>query len=292
MVAAEALGAEVISCDARQIYRGLEIGSAQPSPAQRARVVHHCVATAEPLTHFTAADYGRQARGVLAELATRGVPPMVVGGSGLYLRALVDGLADVPGRDPELRRVLEARARRDGARVLHTELAGVDPEAAARLHPHDTVRVVRALEVAQLTGRALSEHHRRRPAESLAARTRIVVLDRPREALAARIAERARRMFENGLLDEAQALLEKGLNTSHAVYRTVGYAQAFQVLQGEMTRESAIDATERATRRYAKRQRTWFRGLAGAVWVAASNEQTPVEIAERVMAGWRQPPAP
>jgi tRNA dimethylallyltransferase len=283
--AAGAGGVEIISADARQIFRGMGVGVAQPTAAERARVPHHLVDCIDPLELYTAADFGRDARRLLVELAGRGVLPLVVGGSGLYLQALVEGLFAGPGQDAALRARFEERAEREGDGALHAELAEIDVETAARLHPHDRVRVIRALEVALLTGMPLSEHHRRQSRESsLAARTRYVVLDRDRGDLHRRIAARTAAMYEGGLVEEARALLARGLTREHPAYRTVGYAEAFVLLAGESSVAEAIEATCTATRQYARRQLIWFRSVRGAIWVTAEPGEEPAATARRIMA--------
>jgi len=279
---ARRLGGEIMSCDSRQVYRGMAIGAAQPTAAERALVRHHLVDFADPLTHYTAADFARDARAVLADLDTRGVPPVVVGGSGLYLRAFIGGLFAGPGRDPEVRAALEGRAEREGSRVLHEELGRVDPDTQRRLHPNDQVRIVRALEVHAVSGRALSVWQREHATASLAGRTHVVVLDRAPEDLDARIAARTRSMFEAGLLIEAEALLRRGLTPRHAAYRAIGYDEAFQVLAGAIDLETGIASATRATRQFARRQRTWFRAEKGARWVLIA----PAESAAETLRTW------
>jgi tRNA dimethylallyltransferase len=264
---AERLGGEILSADSRQVYRGMTIGTSKPTPEEQTRVPHHLIDVADPLSHYTAADFARDARAVIAELDRRRVPVIVVGGSGLYLRALIDGLFAGPGRQPELRAELEAWADREGSGALHAELVRVDPESAARLHPNDRVRLVRALEVVRASGTPLSEWQRERADHSLRARTIYVVLDREDPDLDARIATRTRAMFQAGLLEEARALLTQGLSPEHATYRTIGYTEAFAVLRGEMPMATAVIAAIQSTRQFARRQRTWFRSVRDAEWI-------------------------
>ena len=277
-------GGEVLSADSRQVYRGMEIGTAQPSPAERARVPHHLIDFADPLRHYTAADFAREGRRVLAELDRRRVPAIVVGGSGLYLTALVDGLFAGPPRDPSLRAALEARAEREGTPALHAALAAVDAESAERLHPNDRVRLIRALEVHAQTGRPLSALRREAAWPSLRARTRIAVLDRDLADLDRRIAVRTAAMFASGLLAEAAALRARGLGPAQAAARTIGYHEAFAVLAGTMDLDAAVTAATRATRQFARRQRTWFRAEAAARWVFLAPEEPPAATADRLAA--------
>jgi len=277
-------GGEVLSADSRQVYRGMEIGTAQPSPAERARVPHHLIDFADPLRHYTAADFAREGRRVLAELDRRRVPAIVVGGSGLYLKALVDGLFAGPPRDPSLRAALEARAEREGTPALHAALAAVDAESAERLHPNDRVRLIRALEVHAQTGRPLSALRREAAWPSLRARTRVVVLDRDPGDLDRRIAARTATMFAGGLLAEAAALRARGLGPAHATARTIGFREAFAVLEGTMDLDGAVAAAIQATRQFARRQRTWFRAESGARWVHIAPEEPAATTADHVAA--------
>jgi tRNA dimethylallyltransferase len=281
---AERLGGEVISADSRQVYRGMTIGTSKPTPEEQARVPHHLLDVADPRDHYTAADFARDARAVIAELDRRRIPVIVVGGSGLYLRALIDGLFAGPGRQPEIRAELEAWADREGSAALHIELAEVDPESARRLHPNDRVRLVRALEVVRATGTPLSEWQRERAEHSLRARTQYVVIDREDPDLDSRIATRTRAMFQAGLVEEARALLAQGLTPEHATYRTIGYTEAFAVLRGEMPMAAAIIAAIQSTRQFARRQRTWFRAVAGAEWVTLQSGDSADGVAARLAA--------
>jgi tRNA dimethylallyltransferase len=261
----------------------MAIGTSQPTPLERALVPHHLLDFADPLQHYTAADFARDGRRVLAELDRRRVPAIVAGGSGLYLRALVDGLFTGPARDLALRAGLEARADREGTPALHAALAAVDPETAARLHPHDRVRLIRALEVEAVTGRPLSALRRENAWPSLRARVHYLVLDRDPEDLDRRIDERTAAMFAGGILEEARALLARGIGPTHATARTIGYREAFAVLAGELTSEAAVAAAARSTRQFARRQRTWFRREPGACWVRLAPEEAAEATAERLL---------
>jgi tRNA dimethylallyltransferase len=278
------LEGEILSADSRQVFREMSVGASKPTAAEQARVRHHLLDIAGALEHHTAADFARLGRAVLADLARRHVPPVVVGGSGLYLQALIDGLFTGPGRDPALRAALEARADREGAGVLHAALAAVDPESARRLHPNDRVRLIRALEVQAQSQRPLSELKREGAPVSLRPRTRTWILDRAPDDLEARIAVRTQELFAGGILDEARALLDAGLTPSHPTYRTIGYREAFAVVRGEMSIEAAVAAAIRSTRQFARRQRTWFRAQREAQWLLLGPEETPETTAERILA--------
>ena len=263
---AERLGAEIVSADSQAVYRHFDLGTAKPEPEQLARVPHHGVSVVEPREPFSAARWVELADAAISDIAARGRRVLVVGGTGLYVRALLHGLTETPP-DPEARRALEEEARRIGAEAMHRRLSEVDPETASKLAVADLVRVVRALEIHATTGTAPSKlraAHGFRPARYPA---RIHFLDPPREELEQRIAARTRRMFERGLLDEVSRLVAEGFRET-APMRSVGYRQALAVLDGRMTAGEAERDTALETRRYAKRQRTWFRREPGTTFVA------------------------
>ena len=261
---AEARGGEIVSCDSVQVYRGLDVGTAKPTAAERARVPHHVIDVVAPDEPFSAARYAELADRAIAEVRARGREPIVCGGTGLYLRALRFGLFDAPPRDAALReRLYDEERARPGA--LHARLGAVDPESAARLQPRDLVRVVRALEVEALTGVPLSRHHAAHaPVERHV--MQVLVLD-PRAALDARIAARADAMLAAGLLDETRALVARYGGELPAL-ASVGYRESVAHLAGRLTLAELAPAIVRATRRYARRQRTWFRKEPGARWFA------------------------
>jgi tRNA dimethylallyltransferase len=267
---AEGHGGEIVSCDSLQVYRGLDIGSAKAGPDERRRVPHHLLDVVEPDRHFSAADYARLARAALDEIAGRGAPPIVAGGTGLYLRALLGGLFEGPSRDPALRLRLEGLARRFGDARLHRLLSQVDAPAAARTAARDRVRVVRALEVYWTSGRTITEHQRE-PLQPLQGYdVRIVGLAPARDALLQAVERRTAAMLEQGLLEEVRGLVERhgaGLRPLQAI----GYRQAVAVLQGRMDLAQAQRDMVKATMRYAKRQMTWFRHQAEVHWFADAN---------------------
>jgi tRNA dimethylallyltransferase len=268
---AEETGAEIVSCDSLQVYRGLDIGSAKPTTEERARVRHHLVDVVDPDQDFSAADYARLARAALADIRGRGKAAVVAGGTGLYLRALLRGLFAGPSRDVELRRRLEALAERFGDANLHRLLARVDPPSAARLDPRDRLRVVRALEVYRASGRSLTEHHREgsAPLQGFAVLTLGLAPDR--ERLRDAVERRTRQMMEGGLVDEVRALLARfpsGLRPLQAI----GYRQAVAVAEGRLPEDAALRDIVKETMRYAKRQMTWFRHQEDVRWCAEAAE--------------------
>jgi tRNA dimethylallyltransferase len=259
-------GGEIVSCDSLQVYRGLDVGSAKATREERAAVPHHLLDVVEPEEAFSAADYARQARTALSGIAARGRLPIVAGGTGLYLKALLQGLFEGPARDEPLRGRLAAMAVRFGDARLHRLLARVDPEAAARLPARDRVRVVRALEVFWTTGRPLSAHHRTGSEPLRGFFPRLVGIAPDRGALRQAIERRTRQMFQGGLLEEVRGLLARGLPPDSRPLRSIGYRQAVAVLQGKMARPEAERDIVAATLRFAKRQMTWFRHQAEVTW--------------------------
>jgi tRNA dimethylallyltransferase len=261
---AERMGAEIVSCDSMQLYREFDVGTAKPTAEERSRVPHHLVDFLLPDESYSAARYAADADRAIADIAARGRRVLVVGGTGLYLRALRFGLFAAPPRDEALRhKLLDEEARTTGS--LHLKLRAVDPEAAARIAPADLVRLVRALEVHALTGEPISAHHARHLLSTAAPRQSIEVLllDPPREALEARIAARVDVMLAGGLVDETRHLRQKWGN-GVAGLQSVGYAEVGQMLDGKLAPSALPDAIFRATRRYARRQRTWFNKEPGA----------------------------
>jgi len=250
---------EIVSCDSLQVYRGLDIGSAKATPAERAAVPHHLLDVVSPHDAFSAADYARLARAAIAGIGARGRLPIVAGGSGLYLRALLHGLFEGPSRDDALRRRLEELAERFSDRRLHRLLARVDAAAAARTNPNDRVRIVRALEVYWLTGRPITAHRGAgsRPLEGF--KTFVLGLCPDRALLRAAVEARTRQMLEGGLLAEVETLLAAIGGAVPRPLAAIGYRQAVRVVRGELDLVQAERAIVTETMRFAKRQMTWFR---------------------------------
>lgn len=265
---AEALGGEVISADSRQVYKYMDIGTAKPTPEQRARVPHHMIDVVLPDEYFSAGRYARLAAEAVKEVARRGKLPIVVGGSGLYLSALFDGLFEERAKDQALRRALREMAEREGTEVLYRELAQVDPEAASRIHPRDLQRIVRALEVYRTTGRPISQWRReRRP--PLEADVLWVGLNMERRKLYGRIDLRVEEMFRRGLVDEVRALLEMGYGPELPALKTVGYKEVFPYLEGRRSMEETMAQVKADTHSYARRQLIWFRRDPRIMWLEA-----------------------
>jgi tRNA dimethylallyltransferase len=264
---ASAVGGEIVNCDSLQVYRGFDIGTAKVPATERQGIPHHLIDVLEPAQLFTAGDYARLAEAVLREIAGRGRVPVLAGGTGFYLRALLDGLFPGPSRDDTLRARLERREEsRSGS--LHRILKRLDPAAAARIHPNDKNKTMRALEVRLIEGRPMSSLFERGRAPLTGFRPVKLGLDPPRELLYARLNTRAAAIFEHGLVDEVRHLLAAGVSRGAKPFESLGYKQALQVVEGNLALEQALESTQAETRRYAKRQITWFRKEHGVHWLA------------------------
>jgi tRNA dimethylallyltransferase len=257
---AERLPVEIVSVDSAMVYRGMDIGTAKPSRAAREAVRHHLIDIREPEQMYSAAEFRAEALGAMAGIVARGKVPLLVGGTLLYFRALTGGLAPLPGADTRYRARLDAEAACSGWGALHARLAKIDARAAARIHPNDSQRIQRALEVHHLTGEAMSEQleraHKPPPFRLLP----LVLWPSSREALHARIATRFKKMVAAGFIDEVASLKARPeLTAAHPSMRAVGYRQIWTFLAGRCPREQALFDGVVATRRYAKRQMTWLR---------------------------------
>jgi len=251
---AELIGGEIVNADSMQIYRGMDIGTAKPPAEALARVPHHLLSIVTPEVNFSASDFRREAAAVIADIDRRGKKAIVVGGTGLYIRALLEGLVDSPNGDPELRRQFADLSGEE----LFTRLSKVDPETAARLHVNDRVRLVRALEVFTQTGKPISafrSEHAFSGDDYLALKLAIRV---ERQELYRRVESRVERMLADGLVDEVRSLLAKGYGRELKAMRSIGYKEIAAYLAGETTLDQAVNLIKRDTRRYAKRQMTWF----------------------------------
>jgi tRNA dimethylallyltransferase len=281
---------EVVVADSLQVYRGLDVGTAKPTPAERARIPHHLVDLLDPTAPFTAAEFAALARRAVEGIAARGRLPVVAGGTGLYVRAFLRGPLAGPGGDPALRAHLRAEADRLGATGLHARLAAVDPAAAARIHPHNVVRVLRALELYHLAGRPPSAL-RRWSAGPPPPGVLLAGLRRGRDDLAARIEARTRAMLEAGLLGEVRGLLARGIPRHAKPLGAIGYREMVEHLEGRITLGEAARRMARDTRRYAKRQMTWFRREPGLCWIDLRPETRAGEVAEEILARLEPPEA-
>jgi len=268
--------AEIVNCDSVAMYREFDIGTAKPSLAERAEVPHHLVDCVDPLADVTAGEYARQARLVLREVALRAALPIVTGGTGLYLRALLEGLFIGPQRSEELRDRLRGRADTHGTGYLHRILYRLDASAAKRIHANDVPKLIRAIEVCLSSRQPMSElwQQGREPLEGF--RILRFGLNPEREALYGRINRRAAKMFDDGLVAETERLLAKYGEQARPL-ASLGYKQALQFLRGEMDREAAVAAAQQAHRNYAKRQITWFRREPDVHWLAGMGDELAVQ---------------
>lgn len=276
-------GGEVVNCDSLQIYRHFDVGTAKLSPEQQRGIPHHMLDVAAPDENFSAGEYARRVRPLLAQIAARGKLPVVAGGTGFYLRALLDGLFPGPGRDDTLRERLAAReARKPGS--LHRLLRRFDPVSAARIHPKDRQKLVRALEVCLLLRRPMSQAFAAGQDPLTGYSVLKIGLSPPREQLYGRLDSRCRRMFESGLVEEVRGILAMGYPPTVKPLEAHGYRQALQLLRGELSYEEAVYHAQRNTRRYAKRQWTWFRQEPGVEWFAGFGDDPVLQAAvlERV----------
>jgi tRNA dimethylallyltransferase len=273
---AECFRGEIVNCDSVAMYREFEIGTAKPTAAERARVPHHLLDLVDPSGFITAGEYGRQAREVLQQIKARGALPIVVGGTGLYLRALLEGLFAGPQRSEELRERLRERAREKGPSYLHQILRRLDPPTATKIHANDTPKLLRAIEVCLASRKKMSEmwEQGRDPLQGF----KIVRLglDPDRNALYDRINRRAQRMFDGGLVEETRSLLEK-YGAAARPLAALGYKQAMALIRGEIDRETALQAAQQAHRNYAKRQMTWFRSEPDVVWIAGFGDDARLQ---------------
>ncbi|HSA92547.1 MAG TPA: tRNA (adenosine(37)-N6)-dimethylallyltransferase MiaA [Terriglobales bacterium] len=272
---AERFHGEIVNCDSVAFYREFEIGTAKPSAEERRRAPHHLLDVVGPTEYITAGDYARRARAVLAEIRSRGHLPIVAGGSGLYLRALLEGLFPGPPRSEALRERLRASARKHGSSHLHRMLRRLDPAAAEKIHPNDAPKLIRALEVCLEARSKMTDLWRRGRDPLTGFRVLRIGLNPERNALYARINRRAKRMFEQGLVEETRRLLETYGEAARPL-GSLGYRQAVQLLRGEIDPKLAVWATQQAHRNYAKRQLTWFRREPDVHWLCGFGDEGSV----------------
>lgn len=281
--------AEVVTADSMQVYRGMDIGTAKPSVEERHGVPHHGIDLVEPDEECNVADYRRYALKTIGDIHARGKLPILSGGTGLYVRAVVDEfLFPERGADWEFRRRLEEDAKRLGRAAIHERLRQVDPETAARLHPNDLRRVVRALEVYERTGRPLSEHLRQARGKGSPFDLLMFGLIRPRHKLYERINERVLDQIRAGLVEEVAALMQRGLDEDDVSMKGLGYKEIIAYLKGKTTLDEAIRILQRNTRRYARRQLTWFRADKRVHWLDLSTFPSLSDAVEYVVDAVRQ----
>ncbi len=274
---AERFQGEIVNCDSVAMYRGFDIGTAKPTAAERAQAPHHLIDCVEPSGYMTAGEYARLARQVIEEIKTRGNLPIVVGGTGLYLRALLEGLFPGPQRSEELRERLRERASSRSSAYLHRILSRLDCAAAERIHANDVPKLVRAVEVCLDSRHKMTDLWQQRGRDALHGfRILRIGLDPDRPALYERINQRAREMFDNGLIEETQSLIEK-YGDAAGPLSSLGYKQAVQFLRGEVSREKVLQAAQQAHRNYAKRQMTWFRREPDVYWLRGFGDDEQIQ---------------
>jgi len=273
---AERFHGEIVNCDSIAMYREFEIGTAKPHPAERAQVPHHLLDFVEPNGYVTAGEYARRARHVLKEIAARGNLPLVAGGTGLYLRALLDGLFPGPERSEGLRERLREQASSKGSDYLHRVLSRLDSQAATKIHPNDVPKLIRAIEVCLASRQQMTEMWKQGRDPLHGFRILRIGLTPDRDALYERINARAARMFQSGLVEETRRLLEK-YGGAAGPLGSLGYKQAVQLLRGEIDATTALQAAQQAHRNYAKRQMTWFRREPDVVWLAGFGDETDIQ---------------
>lgn len=284
---AEALPVEIVSADSRQIYRHMDIGTAKPDPEFLKRVPHHFISILEPDRYYSAGEYGKDARRVIAEIFERGKVPLVVGGSGLYLKALFQGFFESDVRDFTIRKSLEQRLKTEGPAALHRDLQKVDPVSAGRIHPNNSQRILRALEVYLASGKPLSRLQRQKMAPPDFQPLKFG-LTRERQALYAAIDRRVEEMFRRGLIGEVARLLEMGFEKNLNSLNSVGYREVIRFLEGEINDDECVALVKRNSRRYAKRQYTWFRADADIEWLTVETPADFPAARDRILSEYRE----
>jgi len=275
---AEHFNGEIVNCDSVAMYREFEIGTAKPTSAERARVPHHLLDVVDPTVYVTAGEYARLARQALQDIKKHDHLPIVVGGTGLYLRALLEGLFPGPQRSEDLRERLRHRSRTKAPAYLHRLLSRLDPHAAAKIHSNDTPKLIRAIEVCLASHQKMTDIWKQGRDPLTGFRILRLGLNPERNALYERINARAKRMFDSGLVEETRRLLDKYSNAAGPL-SSLGYKQAMQLLRGEIDLEQAISAAQQAHRNYAKRQITWFRREPDVDWLAGFGDDPAIQNA-------------
>lgn len=276
------IGAEIVSMDSMALYRGMDVGTAKPTPEQRRAVPHHLIDLIEPHEQYSLAQYLEAAHGCIDQIKARDRQVLFVGGTPLYLKGLLRGIFEGPPADWAFRDRLRAEARRHGSELLHRRLARLDPAAAERLHPNDTRRLIRALEVYEKTGRPISELQRQFNTGRRAEECRVFVLHWPRPVLYARIERRVEEMFAAGLVDEVRGLLARPLPLSRTARKAVGYREVVEHVRGDRGLAETVELVKLHTRQLAKRQETWFRGLSECRFVPVAGRIDAAEVACRI----------
>ena len=263
--------AEIVGADSMQIYRHMDIGTAKPTAEEQARVRHHMIDIVDPDEPFDAARYAKMARSTIAQMQEKGIIPFVVGGTGFYIRALAHGLFESPPADPHIRKRLQEEADAVGVSILHDRLKTLDPDASVRIHPNDTYRILRALEVREATGKTISTFHQSHEFSDQPFDVLMIGLHMERGALYSRIDRRVDLMIDDGLPAEVEALLEKGYSADLKSMQSIGYRHMVDFTRGHLNWDEAVRTLKRDTRRYAKRQLTWFSRDPAIRWTDPEN---------------------
>jgi tRNA dimethylallyltransferase len=274
---AEKFGGEIVGADSMQIYRYMDIGTAKPTPREQALATHHMIDIIDPDQPFDAVQYAAMARKVISGLNERNILPVVAGGTGLYIKALISGLFEAPPSDPRIRSRLKQECQNMGVEALHKRLATCDPVTAQRLHPNDTYRIIRALEIFEATGRPLSQHHRNHKVTPPLFETLKIGLSLDREVLYDRINRRVDLMMEMGFGEEVRSLLDRGYGAHLKSMQSLGYRHMTDCLEGRLPMEEALRTMKRDTRRYAKRQMTWFGADPEIQWTDVGHRDSVLE---------------
>jgi tRNA dimethylallyltransferase len=278
---ADILQGEIVSFDSRQVYKFMDIGTAKPTKDERKRIRHHLIDLVLPDEKFTAADYGKKAREVISQRIARNRQPIAVGGSGLYLKALIEGFFLGPPANRKIREGLQKEAQELGEPHLFNRLKEVDPKAAERIHPNDLVRIIRALEVYELSGKPISVWQLEGRYEPFPMHFVKIGLTLEKKRLYEKINQRVEEMIGQGFLDEVKSLKDKGFAPELKAFKTVGYQELFDYLEGRFDLSTAIEKIKLNTRHYAKRQMTWFRKDKEIIWMDASEDNLIERILER-----------
>jgi tRNA dimethylallyltransferase len=276
---AERLGGEILVCDSTQVYRHFDIGTAKIRPAEQHEIPHHLIDLVEPNEIFTAGEYRRRALDALKDVRRRGKLPIITAGTGLYLRALLEGLSDAPERSDELRERLRRTAQRNGPEYLHKLLVRLDREAALRIAPRDTPKIVRAIEIRTLAGKPVGEIHRGGRSGLEGYDVRKIGLIPPRADLYSKVDARVLTMFRAGWIDEVRKLIHMGVPPDAKAFQFIGYSEIRRHLDGSLAKNAAIAEIQQATRRFAKRQLTWFRKEPDVHWLAGFGDEPDVAAA-------------
>jgi len=278
---AKKFGGEIINCDCMQVYKGFDIGTDKPPLEKREGVPHHLLDIVEPSTQFTAADFVRRAQEAISPILQKKKLPFIAGGTGLYLKALLDGLFPGPGRDPLIRQELEREVREKGLESLREKLEAVDPVYSRKIGKSDKIRTIRALEVFCLTGKPISEHFLKTKPYLEDFHILKIGLKLEKKELSRKIEDRVDRMFERGIVQEVKKLLEQGIREDSPPFHAFGYKYVLSFLKKEITLEEAISLTKKSTRHYAKRQMTWFRKMKDVNWFSPYDRSSLLEFLKK-----------